>query len=70
MQICGEYISLQPMSQSIPWKYIARLGAGVLFAAAGDYIRRKNILTLGLLRKIFMLFCEYLIIHFVYRFLL
>ncbi|XP_035724577.1 sialin-like [Vespa mandarinia] len=36
--------------------YIARLGAGVLFAAAGDYIRRKNILTLGLIRKIFMLF--------------
>ncbi|KAF7379027.1 hypothetical protein HZH66_015261 [Vespula vulgaris] len=36
--------------------YIARLGAGVLFAAAGDYIRRKNILTLELIRKIFMLF--------------
>ncbi|XP_053989030.1 sialin-like [Hylaeus volcanicus] len=36
--------------------YIARLGAGVVFAAAGDYVRRKNILTLGWIRKIFMLF--------------
>lgn len=36
--------------------YIARLGAGVLFAAAGDYVRRKKILTLGWIRKIFMLF--------------
>ncbi|XP_043485496.1 sialin-like [Polistes fuscatus] len=35
--------------------YIARLGAGVLFAALGDYIRRKNILTLGWIRNIFML---------------
>lgn len=36
--------------------YIARLGAGVLFAAAGDYVRRKNFLSLGWIRKIFMLF--------------
>lgn len=36
--------------------YIARLGAGILFAAAGDYVRRKNILTLNWIRKIFMLF--------------
>ncbi|XP_043801699.1 sialin-like [Apis laboriosa] len=36
--------------------YIARLGAGVLFAAAGDYVRKKKILTLGWIRKIFMLF--------------
>lgn len=36
--------------------YIARLGAGVLFAAAGDYVRRKNFLTLGWIRKIFMIF--------------
>ncbi|CAL7944173.1 unnamed protein product [Xylocopa violacea] len=36
--------------------YIARLGAGVLFAAAGDYVRRKNLLTLSWIRKIFMLF--------------
>ncbi|XP_066593865.1 sialin-like [Prorops nasuta] len=35
--------------------YIARLGAGVVFAAAGDYIRRKNFLTLGWIRKLFML---------------
>lgn len=38
--------------------YIARLGAGVLFAAAGDYLRRKNILTVGMLRKSFMIFCN------------
>lgn len=36
--------------------YIARLGAGVLFAAIGDFIRRKNCLSLGWMRKIFMLF--------------
>ncbi|XP_076239951.1 sialin isoform X2 [Calliopsis andreniformis] len=36
--------------------YISRLGAGVLFAAAGDYVRRKNYLSLGWIRKIFMLF--------------
>ncbi|XP_078037189.1 sialin [Augochlora pura] len=36
--------------------YIARLGAGVLFAAAGDYVRRKKILSLGWIRKIFMIF--------------
>ncbi|XP_033353812.1 sialin-like [Bombus vosnesenskii] len=36
--------------------YIARLGAGVLFAAAGDYVRKKNILTLKWIRKIFMIF--------------
>ncbi|XP_076297756.1 sialin [Lasioglossum baleicum] len=36
--------------------YIARLGAGVLFAAAGDYLRRKKMLSLGWLRKIFMIF--------------
>ena len=36
--------------------YIARLGAGVLFAAAGDYVRRKNMLTLGWIRRIFMIF--------------
>lgn len=39
--------------------YIARLGAGVLFAAAGDYVRRKGFLSLGWIRKIFMLFCKY-----------
>nr|XP_033326414.1 sialin-like [Megalopta genalis] len=36
--------------------YIARLGAGVLFAAAGDYVRRKKVLSLGWIRKIFMIF--------------
>ncbi|XP_034187553.2 sialin isoform X2 [Osmia lignaria lignaria] len=36
--------------------YIARLGAGVLFAAAGDYVRRKNFLSLGWIRRIFMIF--------------
>lgn len=36
--------------------YIARLGAGVVFAAAGDYVRRKNFLSLGWIRKIFMIF--------------
>ncbi|KOC58865.1 Sialin [Habropoda laboriosa] len=36
--------------------YIARLFAGVLFAAAGDYIRRRKYLTLGWIRKIFMIF--------------
>ncbi|XP_076628231.1 sialin isoform X1 [Colletes latitarsis] len=36
--------------------YIARLGAGVLFAAAGDYVRRKKMLTLSWIRKLFMLF--------------
>ncbi|KAJ8665113.1 hypothetical protein QAD02_006775 [Eretmocerus hayati] len=36
--------------------YIARLFAGVVFAAAGDYCRRKSIVTLGSLRRIFMLF--------------
>ncbi|XP_014485648.1 PREDICTED: sialin-like [Dinoponera quadriceps] len=36
--------------------YMARLGAGVLFAAAGDYVRRKGVLSLGWIRKIFMLF--------------
>ncbi|XP_046734972.1 sialin-like [Diprion similis] len=35
--------------------YIARLGAGVLFAAAGDYLRRKKYLTVVWLRKIFMI---------------
>lgn len=38
--------------------YIARLGAGVLFAAAGDYVRRRNFLSLTWIRKIFMLFCK------------
>ncbi|CAK9829816.1 SLC17A5 [Anthophora retusa] len=36
--------------------YIARLFAGVLFAAAGDYVRRKNYLSLVWIRKIFMIF--------------
>lgn len=36
--------------------YIARLGAGVVFAAAGDYVRRKKFLTLGWIRRFFMLF--------------
>ncbi|XP_031833179.1 sialin [Nomia melanderi] len=36
--------------------YIARLGAGVLFAAAGDYVRRRNFLSLVWIRKIFMIF--------------
>ncbi|XP_015589348.1 sialin [Cephus cinctus] len=36
--------------------YIARLGAGVLFAAAGDYVRRKKILTVGWIRRTFMIF--------------
>lgn len=36
--------------------YIARLGAGVLFAAAGDSFRKREILTVGHIRKIFMLF--------------
>ncbi|KAK2580295.1 hypothetical protein KPH14_012536 [Odynerus spinipes] len=36
--------------------YIARLGAGVLFAAVGDYIRRKNYIPLVWIRKLFMLF--------------
>ncbi|XP_034945295.1 sialin-like [Chelonus insularis] len=35
--------------------YIARLGAGVLFAAAGDFFRRKNILTIIKIRKLFMI---------------
>lgn len=38
--------------------YIARLGAGVIFAAVGDYIRRKGMLTTGWIRKIFMIFCK------------
>ncbi|XP_015516454.1 putative inorganic phosphate cotransporter isoform X1 [Neodiprion lecontei] len=35
--------------------YIARLGAGVLFAAAGDYLLRTKYLTVVWLRKIFMI---------------
>lgn len=36
--------------------YIARLTAGVLFAAVGDHIRKKGWLSLEWIRKIFMLF--------------
>ncbi|XP_058809109.1 sialin-like [Phymastichus coffea] len=36
--------------------YISRLAAGVAFAAAGDFCRRKELLTLGWIRRIFMLF--------------
>ncbi|KAG7212844.1 hypothetical protein KM043_002201 [Ampulex compressa] len=36
--------------------YIARLGAGVVFAAAGDYVRRKKMLTLVWIRRLFMIF--------------
>ncbi|OXU24875.1 hypothetical protein TSAR_011919 [Trichomalopsis sarcophagae] len=36
--------------------YIARLVAGVAFAAAGDYCRRKSLITLGWIRRLFMIF--------------
>lgn len=36
--------------------YIARLGAGVIFAACGDYIRRNNLIPLVWIRKLFMIF--------------
>ncbi|XP_014235029.1 putative inorganic phosphate cotransporter [Trichogramma pretiosum] len=36
--------------------YIARLLAGVLFAAAGDYVRSKSLMSLGWMRRFFMLF--------------
>ncbi|CAG5074045.1 Similar to slc17a7: Vesicular glutamate transporter 1 (Xenopus tropicalis) [Cotesia congregata] len=36
--------------------YIARLGAGALFAAAGDAIRKRNILSVIWIRKSFMIF--------------
>lgn len=36
--------------------YIARLFAGALFASAGDFLRTKEILTLGWIRRIFMIF--------------
>ncbi|XP_043464166.1 sialin isoform X2 [Leptopilina heterotoma] len=36
--------------------YIARLFSGVLFAAAGDFIRRRSIMTVGWIRRIFMIF--------------
>ncbi|XP_044592172.1 vesicular glutamate transporter 1 [Cotesia glomerata] len=36
--------------------YIARLGAGALFAAVGDAIRKRNILSVLWIRKSFMIF--------------
>ncbi|XP_015123381.1 sialin isoform X1 [Diachasma alloeum] len=36
--------------------YIARLGAGVLFAAGGDFLRRREIIKLVWIRKLFMIF--------------
>ncbi|XP_012276616.1 sialin-like [Orussus abietinus] len=36
--------------------YIARLGSGVVFAAAGDYLRKKKILTVAWIRRSFMIF--------------
>ncbi|XP_008550970.1 vesicular glutamate transporter 1 [Microplitis demolitor] len=36
--------------------YIARLGAGAMFAAFGDFIRKRNILSVLWIRKLFMIF--------------
>ncbi|XP_014218028.1 vesicular glutamate transporter 1-like, partial [Copidosoma floridanum] len=40
--------------------YITRLLAGVLFALAGDFCRRKSVMTTGWIRRIFMIFSHVL----------
>lgn len=44
--------------------YIARLILGFLFGIAGDIIRRRNILSVTAIRKLFCIFCEYYISFF------
>lgn len=56
-EVLGFSLAKAGFLASLP--YLARLFAGFIFGAIGDFIRKKEMMSVTTIRKFFCIFCKY-----------